>query len=336
MGEGENSVLLPHYVLHILEMASPTVLLLCGSFNPVTMAHIRLAERVAGYLQGARGSLPDRIVFSPTHERYPFKHLELSVHRIAMLRIAIRSSVYAARMEVNSLEADYEGGFQRTYIVVQKLRDYYLRILGGAEPSPGAKAPGLAQQASGSGEPAGLSMYLAAGTDLLGAMLNTSVWPEDSVRSLFQACTVVAVARDFGIGAATVPEIRNRLYAVPYLREACERGQIVFLNTPVSSASSTVVRAAFGEKGYQAYLRAFTEGSPSPRSPTGRRGEATESASGSERSERSERSEQAGSLSGGTSGASGPSSPQSIREEAEAFLPAGVEDYIIEHGLYHD
>lgn len=313
-----------------LSMARSTVLLLCGSFNPVTTAHIRLAERVASFLEEETGSLPDRIVFSPTHERYPYKRLELSRHRIAMLRTAIRSSLYSDRMEVNTLEADYEGGFQRTYVVVQKLREYYARVFSGGEASggdvqptegtlggntacPGEAASGADSSRSGTSD---IAVYIAAGTDLLRAMLNVSVWPEESVRALFRACTIIAVARDSGVGSITVSEVRRRLGEVPYLREACEAGKVVFLEQPVSSASSTVVRAAFGESGYRAYLDALGQVTTVGSAPAvaGGQGEGEGLQS--------------------ISSFLDASSPQSVREEAEAFLPPGVEEYITKNGLY--
>ena len=73
--------------------------ILGGSFNPPTIAHLMLAEHIAG-------RYADQVMFMPVGDLYEKSGLVTSVHRLKMLELAIGSN---PRFSLSVLEAEQSG-----------------------------------------------------------------------------------------------------------------------------------------------------------------------------------------------------------------------------------
>lgn len=67
----------------------PTVLLSCGSFDPVTVMHLRLFEEARDHLHEHTDRRVVAGIISPTHEAYQNKNLQSGEHRCAMVKLAL-------------------------------------------------------------------------------------------------------------------------------------------------------------------------------------------------------------------------------------------------------
>jgi nicotinamide mononucleotide adenylyltransferase len=68
------------------------VLLLCGSFSPITNFHLRMLELARDFLQRTTRFRVVRGIISPVHDAYGKKGLVGAHHRLAMCRLATQSS----------------------------------------------------------------------------------------------------------------------------------------------------------------------------------------------------------------------------------------------------
>lgn len=144
------------------------VLILNGSFNPITKAHVRLAQKAVEYTQNVLKKQVIKVLFSPVHEQYKFKKLLPSKVREELIRLSLENTPPSFRdiAEVNhdELYADYP---LYTYEVMQNLRKRYPHN----------------------------QIYLVCGADLVAGMLIPSYWPEVNVRRVFAAVDVMCFQR---------------------------------------------------------------------------------------------------------------------------------------------
>uniref|UniRef100_UPI00358F03D0 nicotinamide/nicotinic acid mononucleotide adenylyltransferase 1 n=1 Tax=Myxine glutinosa TaxID=7769 RepID=UPI00358F03D0 len=70
----------------------PVILLMCGSFNPITNMHLRLFEIARDYLQDDGRYQVVKGILSPVSDRYKKKGLIPVSHRVAMARLATKGS----------------------------------------------------------------------------------------------------------------------------------------------------------------------------------------------------------------------------------------------------
>lgn len=108
-------------------------LILCGSFSPITYAHLRTFEQARDKLK-AKGITVNRGIISPVNDDYGKKDLATANHRVEMIRLAIEDSDW---LEVNTWEID-QPKFVLTYdalIEIKKLVDpnTQLALLCGAD-----------------------------------------------------------------------------------------------------------------------------------------------------------------------------------------------------------
>jgi hypothetical protein len=71
---------------------SRVVLLLCGSFSPITNLHLRMLELARDCLQRHSRFSVVRGIISPVHDAYGKKGLVGGHHRLAMCRLATQNS----------------------------------------------------------------------------------------------------------------------------------------------------------------------------------------------------------------------------------------------------
>ncbi|KAJ2941594.1 hypothetical protein O0L34_g14648 [Tuta absoluta] len=95
------------------------VLMACGSFSPPTYMHLRMFEIAKDHIHSlGLGTVVGGIV-SPVHDAYGKKDLVAAHHRIAMLKLALRSSQW---IKVSEWETQ-QTGWTRTKISMQYHQD---------------------------------------------------------------------------------------------------------------------------------------------------------------------------------------------------------------------
>jgi len=175
------------------------ILLLCGSFNPVTRAHLELvAHGAAAVPGGGAGPSCAGSVLSPVHDAYGKPGLAPGAERVAMCRLAVEGgggAVASVPVAVDAWEASRDG-YSTTVDVLRRVRDVANAAL------EGERARRISAGADGR---AGLfdrfRVMLLCGEDLLASFLNPGVWVEAHVREILSdAFGVVCVARS-GEGA---------------------------------------------------------------------------------------------------------------------------------------
>ncbi|XP_049880813.1 nicotinamide/nicotinic acid mononucleotide adenylyltransferase 1 isoform X2 [Pectinophora gossypiella] len=110
------------------------VLMACGSFSPPTYMHLRMFEIAKDYIHSlGMGTVVGGIV-SPVHDAYGKKDLVAAHHRIAMLKLALRSSQW---IKVSEWETQ-QGGWTRTRVSMQYHQDtinsHLYPVIDNAEP----------------------------------------------------------------------------------------------------------------------------------------------------------------------------------------------------------
>ena len=68
------------------------VLVVNGSFNPITRAHVRLAQRAVEYAQTVMKKQVCKVLFSPVHENYKFKTTLPSKVREKLIHLALENT----------------------------------------------------------------------------------------------------------------------------------------------------------------------------------------------------------------------------------------------------
>lgn len=197
-------------------MPRPPVVLVCmGCFDPVTRAHILLVEYAHDWLAHEKRSIT-RILFSPAHDNYPYKRLAPSIHRVAMLRLAIAESKLSHIMDVDTGEAECTQGYQPTYAIVENLKQRYEEA----------------------------QIYIVAGMDLLYSQCDERTWNPANVKRLYSLVSAVIVPRDGGAGGVSQKKVIDKVKQLSYLDEPYRNGRILILNKSVSEISSTAAKEA--------------------------------------------------------------------------------------------
>lgn len=191
----------------------PHILVCMGSFDPVTRAHILLVEYAYDWLI-RKGRHITRILFSPVHDSYPYKHLAPSVHRVEMLRLAVAESKLSHIMDVDTMEVENPEGYQPTYVIVENLRQRYT----------------------------GAQIYIVAGMDLLHSQCDETAWKPVNVQKLYSSAVAIIVPRDGGVGGISQRSVLNKVKQVPYLYEPYRNERILILNKSISEISSTAAK----------------------------------------------------------------------------------------------
>ncbi|TNJ30303.1 Nicotinamide-nucleotide adenylyltransferase [Giardia muris] len=197
---------------------SGVILLFNGSFDPVTVAHIRSVEYAYTWLK-EQGIVVRHIIFSPVHEKYPYKTLTAGSRRAEMLGLAFRSSPLASLMMVDTWEIEHPEGFMPTYRLIEHLKERYQ-----------------------------LPIYIVAGTDLLLNQCDASVWPIENLKRMYAHVTFLIVPRTSNGAKFSQDEVISRLHKSPFISECFEKGRIIFLPEEVSNVSSTCVRSTSDPK----------------------------------------------------------------------------------------
>ena len=95
------------------------ILVLQGSFNPVTNAHIEMINVTHNYLKDIGYTINDQLII-PTSDSYPYKKLESNEHRSKMIQLAIKNT----DIHMSNIETSHNK-WMRTRDVMEKLKDCY-------------------------------------------------------------------------------------------------------------------------------------------------------------------------------------------------------------------
>ncbi|KAM3959845.1 nicotinamide mononucleotide adenylyltransferase isoform 1-T1 [Aphomia sociella] len=101
------------------------VLMACGSFSPPTYMHLRMFEIAKDYLQSLGLATVIGGIVSPVHDAYGKKELVAAQHRIAMLKLALRTSNW---VKISEWETQ-QSGWTRTRVSLQYHQDMINRYL---------------------------------------------------------------------------------------------------------------------------------------------------------------------------------------------------------------
>jgi nicotinamide mononucleotide adenylyltransferase len=194
-------------------MTSPHVLISCGSFNPITVMHLRMFELARHHLRTKKGINVEKGVISPTNDSYALIKPSLSpaIHRLAMVRMALKD------IEADWIVCDDWETKQQEWIRTLPALRHYSTIYGN-------------------------NLKLLCGADLLESFLIPNLWADEHIEEII---------RDFGIVAVPRPGSNpwKLLYASSkshIFRKHID--QVVLLDEdPKVNISSTMVRDAVRE-----------------------------------------------------------------------------------------
>ena len=123
---------------------------MCGSFSPITYAHLRSLELAKDCLL-SRGVEVKKGLLSPVSDGYKKNDLVGAAHRVAMINAAVDGSPW---IQISTWEVE-QPGFCLTYLALQEIQK-------STDPD--------------------VPLRLVAGADLLASMNTPNVWSDSDVR----------------------------------------------------------------------------------------------------------------------------------------------------------
>ncbi|KAG7297556.1 hypothetical protein JYU34_019596 [Plutella xylostella] len=193
------------------------VLMACGSFSPPTYMHLRMFEIARDHINSSGMETVVGGIMSPVHDAYGKKDLVTANHRIAMLKLALKSSDW---IKVSEWETR-QSGWTRTRLSLayhqDALNNYSLyqnnsegcmswmpddilnvnnmngldepdnyQSLNGNPPSPDARGPRGAR---------GVAVRLLCGADLLESFATPGLWADDDIEAIVGRHGLVVITR---------------------------------------------------------------------------------------------------------------------------------------------
>ncbi|CAL6000165.1 Nicotinamide-nucleotide_adenylyltransferase [Hexamita inflata] len=205
------------------------VVMLCGSFNPVTKAHITMAEKSIKYLKNNQVDV-EKAIFIPTNDKYPYKKLQPGIHRSQLIQIACKHSEFAELLELETQDLDHND-FRPTAESIKILKTKYSNN----------------------------QLYYAMGIDQLAFMCDVSKWSQENIMQMFENCSFIVFQRTQGLGAIEDSKVIDIVRNTPHMKLYLD-SQILFTNEDIGAASSTAVRNGDLEhiwEDVQNYIKAY-------------------------------------------------------------------------------
>ncbi|XP_038219727.1 nicotinamide/nicotinic acid mononucleotide adenylyltransferase 1 [Zerene cesonia] len=213
------------------------VLMACGSFSPPTYMHLRMFEIAKDYVHSlSLGTIVGGIV-SPVHDAYGKKDLVAASHRVAMLKLALRSSGW---VKVSEWETQ-QTGWTRTRASMQ----YHQEILNNHAhlTDPPSWLPDdilnvndiddyNSNQLNGNTE--NVTVKLLCGADLLESFATPGLWSDEDLETILGQHGIVVVSRAGSDPGRFIYE-SDMLYKY-------RKNVILVTNYIVNEVSSTVLR----------------------------------------------------------------------------------------------
>ena len=152
-------------------MLKTAILIACGSFSPITYAHLRMFEMAKDVLNDL-GYTVEKGYLSPVSDSYKKKGLAQAKHRIVMIELAIATSPW---LQCSTWEAEQEG-FTPTAQVLRYISDSHNR-------SHSSKA----------------QVFFVAGSDLVKTFLDEKSWAREDIRQLTEMYQTIVIQRKMDV-----------------------------------------------------------------------------------------------------------------------------------------
>ncbi|KDQ20368.1 hypothetical protein BOTBODRAFT_169130 [Botryobasidium botryosum FD-172 SS1] len=179
---------------------TPVVLVACGSFSPITYAHLRMFEMALDY---ARQNTEFEIVggyLSPVSDAYKKQGLLSAERRTEMCRLACQDT--SSWLMVDPWEA-YQKDYQRTAVVLDHFNYHINDVLGGVPTKDGSMRK--------------VRIMLLAGFDLIQTMSEPGVWSRSDLGHILGRYGAFAVERtgsDVDVALESLSQWRDNIYVI--------------------------------------------------------------------------------------------------------------------------
>lgn len=194
--------------LPLMNMSKSVYLILAGSFNPVTIAHLRMLELAREHVVEKLGGKVEKAIISPVGDFYPEKKLVSASLRIQMLRAAVSGQEW---IEVDDWESK-----EKQWTRTRDLLSHYQQRFG----------------------PQSAVIYVA-GTDLIHSFAKPGLWQDEHIREILTQHGILVVKR---AGSEDISGVH------PVLREEeAARGLTTLEEWMPNGISSTLLRQALKE-----------------------------------------------------------------------------------------
>lgn len=147
-------------------MDTPQTLIACGSFNPITIMHVRMFEVAKHHLATKKNVRVEKGVISPTNDSYAVIKPSLSpaFHRVAMIKLALKD------VANHWIECDEWETKQNEWIRTLPALRHYSEVYG-------------------------KNMRLLCGADLIESFLVPNLWSDEHIEEILKDYGVVVVPR---------------------------------------------------------------------------------------------------------------------------------------------
>eukprot|EP01096_Ripella_sp_DP13-Kostka_P007793 TRINITY_DN2870_c0_g1_i1.p1 TRINITY_DN2870_c0_g1~~TRINITY_DN2870_c0_g1_i1.p1 ORF type:complete len:231 (-),score=72.63 TRINITY_DN2870_c0_g1_i1:46-711(-) len=193
-------------------MTQNTVVFMCGSFSPVTVAHLGLLKIVVNHTQSVLGENVLEARVSPVSDAYKKKGLVSAPHRIKMLELALSVFDFGIQLEkkIDTWESERDE-YSTTIKVLEHVREYVNATYG-----PETK------------------IRMACGADLLESMNMPGVWADEDVEMIIRNYNLCAISRP----GQNIPATIGKHAILSQLKDF-----ITVIEGPDMDLSSTIIRA---------------------------------------------------------------------------------------------
>lgn len=193
-------------------MSLSCVLLSCGSFNPITVMHLRMFE-IAKYHLKKKGITVSRGIISPTNDNYAIYKPSLSpaFHRLAMINLALR-------------------GVEGQWIICddwETKQTEWIRTL-----------PALKHYQTTHSQ----NIKLLCGADLIESFLVPNLWSDEHIGEILQSFGVVVIPRE----GSDIYKLLYKSSKSDIFRKYIDQIDVIDEHTHIN-VSSTMVRDAVRE-----------------------------------------------------------------------------------------
>ncbi|CAB3232499.1 unnamed protein product [Arctia plantaginis] len=178
------------------------VLMACGSFSPPTYMHLRMFEIARDYINSLGHGTVVGGLASPVHDAYGKKDLVAAHHRIAMLKLALRSSSW---IKISEWETQ-QSGWTRTRLSLQYHQDTINNFAN--DPNAPSWLPddvinlnnidepdNLMEKLNGNQMDDKVTVKLLCGADLLESFATPGLWSDEDMETIVGRHGLVVVSR---------------------------------------------------------------------------------------------------------------------------------------------
>ncbi|XKL66412.1 hypothetical protein PGB90_009832 [Kerria lacca] len=185
-------------------MKKKVILLMCGSFNPVTNMHLRMMEIARDQLQHY-GFIVKAGFFSPVHDKYPKDTLTSITHRVAMLKLALETSDW---LQVSTWESE-----QTSWIPTYNVLNHHQERINDLMNSKNMKVSSQNNVNNINHNPnqCDIIVKLICGGDFLSSFSIPNLWDPSHINQILEKHGLVVVTRS-GYNISDIIEDNDILY----------------------------------------------------------------------------------------------------------------------------